>query len=145
MNSPGLSAMIAVFFAVASFSSVIGAADRRLPLEPSTYADWRAAGMDGTGCYWSRRKGGPVLFAASGRTAVARTEGHVVVLKPESKAKALFPFTYDAWTGPGLDIRIENSGVVRAMGYETVTTHATMTLKRRGIVTRPRGSMICGS
>ena len=145
MNSLRLSAMIAVFFAVASFSSVTGAADRRLPLEPSTYADWRAAGMDGTGCYWSRRKGGPVLVAASGRTAVAKTEGHVVVMRPDFKADELFPFTYAAWTGPGLGIRIEDSGVVRAMGYETVTTNATITINRHGIVTRWRGSMICGS
>lgn len=101
--------------------------------------------MDGTGCYWSRRKGGPVLVGASGRTAVARTAGHVVVMRPDSKAKALFPFTYDAWTGPGLRIRIEDSGVVRSMGYETVTTDATITINRHGAITRFRGSMICGS
>lgn len=101
--------------------------------------------MDGTGCYWSERKGGPVLVAAGGRTAVIRMAGHVVVLSPDSKAKALFPFTYDAWTRPGLKIHIEDSGIVRAMGYETVITDATITIESHGIVTRLRGSMICGS
>lgn len=101
--------------------------------------------MDGTGCYWSERKGGPVLVAAGGRTAVTRMAGDVVVLKPDSKAKELFPFTYDAWTGRGLKIRIEDSGVVRAMGEEAVTTDATITITKQGIVTRLRGSMICGS
>lgn len=145
MNNPVRSTMIVGFFAIVSAATVTAAAGRRLPLEPSTYADWRAAGMDGTGCYWSKRKDGPVLVAASGRTAVTRMAGHVVVLKPDSKAKALFPFTYDAWTGPGVKIRIEDSGVVRAMGDEAVTTDATITIDRHGIVTRLRGSMICGS
>ncbi|MBP2513819.1 hypothetical protein [Sphingomonas sp. PvP018] len=137
--------MIVGFFAAASIATAAGAADRRQPLEPSTYADWRAAGMDGTGCYWSRRKDGPVLVAASGRTAVARMAGHVVVMRPDAEADELFPFTYDAWTGPGLRIRIEDSGVVRAMGDETVTTDATITIESHGITTRLRGSMICGS
>ncbi|TCM07372.1 hypothetical protein [Sphingomonas sp. PP-CC-3G-468] len=144
MNDPGVPTIIGFLVAV-SIATMAAAADRWMPLEPGTYADWRAAGMDGTGCYWSRRKDGPVLFAASGRTAVARTAGHVVVLRPASRSKALFPFTYDAWTAPGLRIRIEDGSVIRAMGDETVTTDATITIESRGIVTRLRGSMICGS
>jgi hypothetical protein len=145
VNTPNPSTMIAGLLAAVSVATATGASDRRQPLEPSTIADWRAAGMDGTGCYWSGRRGGPVLVAAAGRTAVTRMAGHVVVLSPHPKAAEMFPFTYDAWTGPGLEIRIEDSGVVRAMGYETVTTDATMTVITDRIVTRLRGSMICGS
>lgn len=145
MNDRSVRTTIVGLLVIASIATVSGAADRRIPLEPSTYADWRAAGLDGTGCYWSRRKEGPVLVAASGRTAVTRMAGRVVVLKPDARARALFPFTYDAWAGPGLTIRIEDGGVIRAMGDETVTTDATITVRRHGIVTRLRGSMICGS
>ena len=114
-------------------------------LQPTTIRDWRAAGMDGTGCYWSARPNGSVLFAAAGRTAVTKVAGRVVVLAPAQRAREMFPFTHDAWTSDRLTIRVMDSGVVRAMGDETVTTDATLIVTTRTRVRRIRGSMICGS
>ncbi|KQM26499.1 MULTISPECIES: hypothetical protein [unclassified Sphingomonas] len=118
---------------------------RNGPLQATTMRDWRAAGMDGTGCYWSARRNGPVLFAANGRTGITRVAGRVVVLEPAPGARELFPFTYDAWRSPGLTIRILDTAVVRAMGDETVTTDATLVVVLRGRIIKTRGSMICGS
>lgn len=118
---------------------------RNGPLQATTMRDWRAAGMDGTGCYWSARRNGPVLFAANGRTGMTRVAGRVVVLEPAAGARELFPFTHDAWRAPGLRVRILDTGVVRAMGDETVTTDATLLVSRRPETFRMRGSMICGS
>lgn len=118
---------------------------RNGPLQATTMRDWRAAGMDGTGCYWSARRNGPVLFAANGRTAMTRVAGRIVVLKPAPRAQELFPFTYDTWRSPGLTIRILDTAVVRAMGDETVTTDASLIVDLRGRITKLKGSMICGS
>lgn len=118
---------------------------RNGPLQATTMRDWRAAGMDGTGCYWSARRNGPVLFAANGRTGMTRVAGRVVVLEPAAGARELFPFTHDEWQAPGLRVRILDTAVVRAMGYETVTTDATLVVSRHGKNIRLRGSMICGS
>ncbi|GAA0460211.1 hypothetical protein [Sphingomonas molluscorum] len=114
-------------------------------LQPSTIEDWRAVGMDGTGCYWSARRNGPVLFAAAGQTAVTKVAGRVVVLAPAPEARELFPFTYDAWTSDRLTIRVNDSGVVRAMGEETVTTDALLIVTAGAKARRMRGSLICGS
>jgi len=119
--------------------------ERNGPLQATTMRDWRAAGMDGTGCYWSARRNGPVLFAANGRTGMTRVAGRVVVLEPAAGARELFPFTHDAWQAPGLRIRVLDTAVVRAMGDETVTTDATLIVNLRGRITKLKGSMICGS
>lgn len=118
---------------------------RNGPLQATTMRDWRAAGMNGTGCYWSVQRNGPVLFAANARTGMTRVAGRVVVLEPAAGARELFPFTHDEWQAPGLRIRILDTAVVRAMGYETVTTDATLVVDQRGRVTSMLGSMICGS
>ncbi|GAA0455311.1 hypothetical protein [Sphingomonas molluscorum] len=114
-------------------------------LQPTTIKDWRAAGMDGTGCFWSPRRNGPILFAAAGRTAVTKVAGRVVVLAPAPEARELFPFTHDAWTSDRLTIRVMDSAVVRAMGEETVTTDAMLIVTTGAKVRRMRGSLICGS
>ncbi|MBB4087097.1 MULTISPECIES: hypothetical protein [Sphingomonas] len=126
-------------------TSIAATVKRNGPLQATTMRDWRAAGMDGTGCYWSARRNGPVLFAANGRTGMTRVAGRVVVLEPAAGARELFPFTHDAWQAPGLKVRILDAAVVRAMGYETVTTDATLVVKYRSTTVRLRGSMICGS
>ncbi len=137
-----LMTMACLATAATSFAATV---KRNGPLQATTLRDWRAAGMDGTGCYWSARRNGPVLFAANGRTGMTRVAGRVVVLKPSAGARELFPFTYDAWRAPGLKVRILDAAVVRAMGYETVTTDATLVVSRHGENFRLRGSMICGS
>jgi hypothetical protein len=114
-------------------------------LEPTTIADWRAAGMDGTGCYWSRREGGPVLFAAAGNKAVAKVRGRTLLLSPRREARELFPFTFDAWSAGDLTFQIVDTGVAQAIGDESVTTDALLVVARRGTTTRWRGSLICGS
>ena len=114
-------------------------------LQPTTIADWRAAGMDGTGCYWSRRPGGPVLFAAAGRKAMTKVRGRVLLLAPRRDARELFPFTYDAWRTGDLTIRVIDTSVARAIGSESVTTDALLVVSRSGTATRLRGSLICGS
>lgn len=126
-------------------TSSAAAVKRNGPLQATTMRDWRAAGMDGTGCYWSARRNGPVLFAANGRTGMTRVAGRVVALEPAAKARELFPFTHDAWQAPGLRIRVLDTAVVRAMGDETVTTDATLVVDLQGRITRLKGSMICGS
>lgn len=126
-------------------SSIAATVKRNGPLQATTMRDWRAAGMDGTGCYWSARRNGPVLFAANGRTAMTRVAGRVVVLKPAPRAQELFPFTYDAWMSAELTIRVLDTAVVRAMGDETVTTDASLIVTRRSGTLRLPGSMICGS
>lgn len=126
-------------------TSSAAAVKRNGPLQATTMRDWRAAGMDGTGCYWSARRNGPVLFAANGRTGMTRVAGRVVVLEPAAGARELFPFTHDAWQAPGLRIRVLDTAVVRAMGDEAVTTDATLIVDLRGRITKLKGSMICGS
>jgi hypothetical protein len=148
MNHRSPSAVVIIATVVAMMT--IGSADarpgrRHQLLESTTIDDWRAARMDATGCYWSARTGGPVLFAAAGRTAVTRIAGRVVTLAPARQAKEMFPWTYDAWTFRGLTIRIIDGRAARAIGYESVTTDATVIVSKDGRVTRMRGSMICGS
>jgi len=118
---------------------------RNGPLQATTMRDWRAAGMDGTGCYWSARRNGPVLFAANGRTGMTRVAGRVIVLEPAPDARELFPFTYDAWIALGLTIRVFDTTIVRAMGDEAVTTDATLVVTRPNGISRLRGAMVCGS
>lgn len=108
-------------------------------------ADWRSAKLDGTGCYWSPRRGGPIHFVAAGNTAMTKVGGRIVILKPRRDAKPLFPFTHDAWRADDLTIRVVDTARIRAMGYETVTTDAVLIVTRRNVTIRLRGSMICGS
>lgn len=126
-------------------TTTVAAAPRPVVLEATTMADWRAAKLDGTGCYWSPRRGRAIHFVAAGNTAMAKVGGRIVLLKPRRDAKALFPFTYDAWRADDLTIRVVDSLRIRAMGYETVTTDAILIVTRRDVSTRLRGSMICGS
>ncbi len=121
------------------------AARRPVALQATTMTDWRAAGLDGTGCYWSPRQGGPIHFVAAGAKAMTRIDGRVVILKPRRGARDLFPFTYDAWQSGDLTIRVVDSARIKAMGYETVTTDALMIVSRAGTTSRLRGSLICGS
>ena len=107
--------------------------------------DWRAAGLDGTGCYWSPRQGGPIHFVAAGGKAMTRVNGRVVILKPRQGARDLFPFTYDAWQSGDLTIRLVDSARIQTMGYETVTTDALLIVSRAGTTSRLHGSLICGS
>lgn len=123
----------------------VAAAPRPVVLEAMTMADWRAAKLDGTGCYWSPRRGGPIHFVAAGNTAMTKVRGRIVILKPRRDAKPLFPFTHDAWRADVLTIRVVDTARIRAMGYETVTTDAALIVTRRNVTIRLRGSMICGS
>lgn len=114
-------------------------------LQPSTIEDWRAAGMDGTVCYWSKRKNGPVLFVAAGETGLTRMDGAVVMLSPAQDAADLYPFTHDRWQNGQLTIRVIDSAVAEEIGYEAVTTAADLIVVKDGIVSRSTGFMICGS
>lgn len=137
--------LLAAIACIATAAASAAAVRRYGPLEATTTLDWRKAGMDGTGCYWSARENGPVLFAANGRTGITRVAGRVVVLEPAVGARELFPFTHDAWAAPGLTIRVVDTAVVRAMGDETVTTDATLVVDLGGRASTMTGSMICGS
>ena len=121
------------------------AARRPVALQATTTTDWRAAGLDGTGCYWSPRQGCPIHFVAAGAKAMTRIDGRILTLKPGRGARDLFPFTYDAWQSGDLTIRVVDSARIRAMGYETVTTDALLIVSRAGTTSRLRGSLICGS
>jgi hypothetical protein len=137
--------IIAACLAVPAVVAAADAAPRPVALQATTMADWRAAGLDGTGCYWSPRRGGPVHFVAAGAKAMTRVNGRVVILKPRRGARDLFPFTYDAWQSGDLTIRVVDSARIKAMGYETVTTDALLIVSRAGTTSRLRGSLICGS
>lgn len=137
--------IIATLLTVPTSIATAAAAPRPVVLEATSRADWRAAELDGTGCYWSPRRGGPVHFVAAGDKAIAKIGGRIVMLKPRRDAKPLFPFTHDAWRSGDLTIRVVDTARVRAMGYETVTTDAMLAVTRRDVTTRLRGSMICGS
>ncbi len=137
--------IIAACLAVPAVVATADAAPRPVALQATTMADWRAAGLDGTGCYWSPRRGGPIHFVAAGGKAMTRVSGRVVILKPRRGARDLFPFTYDAWQSGDLKIRVVDSARIRAMGYETVTTEALLIVSRAGTTSRLRGSLICGS
>lgn len=137
--------IIAACLAVPTVVAAAEAAPGPVALQATTMADWPAAGVDGTGCYWSPRRGGPVHFVAAGAKAMTRVNGRVVVLKPRRGARDLFPFTYDAWQSGDLTIRVVDSARVKAMGYETVTTDAMLIVSRAGTTSRLRGSLICGS
>lgn len=130
---------------VPTLIAIADAAPRPVELEATTMADWRAANLDGTGCYWSPRRGGPILFVAAGDKAMIRVGGRIVILNPRRDAKPLFPFTHDAWRSGDLTIRVVDTARIRSMGYETVTTDAMLVVTRRDVTTRLRGSMICGS
>lgn len=137
--------IVAALVPVLTSIAIADAAPRSAVLEATTRADWRAAKLDGTGCYWSPRRGGPVQFVAAGDKAMTKVNGRVVILKPRRDARDLFPFTYDAWRSGDLTIRVVDTARIRAMGYETVTTDAALIVTRRNVTTRLRGSMICGS
>jgi len=137
--------IIAACLAVPAVVAAADAAPRPVALQATTMADWRAAGLDGTGCYWSPRRGGPVHFVAAGAKAMTRVNGRVVILKPRRGARDLFPFTYDASQSGDLTIRVVDSARIKAMGYETVTTDALLIVSRAGTTSRLRGSLICGS
>ena len=137
--------IIAACLAVPAVVAAADAAPRPVALQATTMADWRAAGLDGTGCYWSPRRGGPVHFVAAGAKAMTRVNGRVVILKSRRGARDLFPFTYDAWQSGDLTIRVVDSARIKAMGYETVTTDALLIVSRAGTTSRLRGSLICGS
>ncbi|MDY0960221.1 hypothetical protein SOM26_16115 [Sphingomonas sp. CFBP8993] len=130
---------------VLTSTATVDAAPRPAVLEATTRADWWAAGLDGTGCYWSPRRGGPIVFVAAGDKALTKVNGRVVILNPRRDARDLFPFTHDAWRSGDLTIRVVDTARIRAMGYETVTTDAALIITRRDVTTRLRGSMICGS
>lgn len=137
--------IIAACLAVPAIVAAANAAPRPVALQATTMADWRAAGLDGTGCYWSPRRGGPIHFVAAGGKAMTRIDGRILILKPRRGARDLFPFTYDAWQSDDLTIRVIDSARIRAMGYETVTTQALLIVSRAGTTSRLRGSLICGS
>jgi hypothetical protein len=137
--------IIAAWLTVPAIVATADGAHRPVALQATTMADWRAAGLGGTGCYWSPRRGGPIHFVAAGAKAMTRVKGRVVILKPSRGARDLFPFTHDAWKVGGLTIRVVDSGRIKAMGYETVTTDALLIVSRAGTTSRLRGSLICGS
>lgn len=137
--------IVAALVPVLTSIAIVDAAPRPAVLEATTRADWRAAELDGTGCYWSPRRGGPIVFVAAGDKAIAKVGGRIVILKPRRDARDLFPFTHDAWRSGDLTIRVVDTARIRAMGYETVTTDAALIVTRRNVTTRLRGSMICGS
>jgi hypothetical protein len=137
--------IVAALVPVLTSIATVDAAPRPVVLEATTRADWRAAELDGTGCYWSPRRGGPIHFVAAGHTAMTKVGGRIVILKPRRDAKPLFPFTHDAWRADDLTIRVVDTARVWAMGYETVTTDAVLVVTRRNVTIRLRGSMICGS
>lgn len=137
--------IVAAVVPVLASIAIADAAPRPAVLEATTRADWRAADLDGTGCYWSPRRGGPIVFVAVGDKAITKVGGRIVVLKPRRDARDLFPFTHDAWRSGDLTIRVVDTARIRAMGYETVTTDAVLVVTRRNVTTRLRGSMICGS
>jgi hypothetical protein len=137
--------IIATCLAVPATIAAADAARRPVALQATTMADWHAAGLDGTGCYWSPRRGGPVHFVAAGAKAMTRIGGRILILKPSRGARDLFPFTYNVWQSGDLTIRVVDSARIRAMGYETVTTDALLIVNRAGTTSRLRGSLICGS
>ena len=145
MRGPLTLRIVAALVPVLTSIATVDAAPRPAVLEATTRADWRAAGLDGTGCYWSPRRGGPIHFVAAGDKAMTKVGGRIVILKPRRDAKPLFPFTHDAWRSGDLTIRVVDTARIRSMGYETVTTDAALIVTRRNVTTRLRGSMICGS
>lgn len=145
MRGPQTLRIVAALVPVVTSIAIADAAPRPAVLEATRRADWRAAGLDGTGCYWSPRRGGAIHFVAAGDKAMTRVGGRVVILKPRRDARDLFPFTHDAWQSGDLTIRVVDTARIRSMGYETVTTDAVLIVTRRNVTTRLRGSMICGS
>jgi hypothetical protein len=137
--------IIAASLAVPTTIAAADGAHRSVALQATTMADWRAAGLDGTGCYWSPRRGGPIHFVAAGAKAMTRIGGRILILKPSQGARDLFPFTHDFWQSGDLTIRVVDSARIRAMGYETVTTDALLIVNRAGTTSRLRGSLICGA
>ncbi len=90
------SRIIAACQAVPATIATADAAPRPVALQATTMADWRAAGLDGTGRYWSHRRGGPIHFVAAGGKAMTRIDGRILILKLRRGARDLFPFTYNA-------------------------------------------------
>lgn len=145
MRGPLRLRIVAALVPVLTSIATVDATPRPAALETTTRADWRAANLDGTGCYWSPRRGGPIVFVAAGDKAMTKVNGRIVILKPRRDAREMFPFTYDGWQSGDLTIRVVDTARIRAMGYETVTTDAALIVTRRNVTTRLRGSMICGS
>ena len=145
MKGPLMLRLVAALVPVLTYIATVDAATRPTVLETTTRADWRAANLDGTGCYWSPRRGGPIVFVAAGDKAMTKVNGRIVILKPRRDAREMFPYTHDAWRSGDLTIRVVDTARIRSMGYETVTTDAGLIVTRRGVTIRLRGSMICGS
>lgn len=105
MRGPLALRIIAACLAVPTTIAAADGARPSMALQVTTMADWRAAGLDGTGCYWSLHRGGPVHFVAAGNKAMTRIDGRIVILKPQRGARDLFPFTRDSWQSENLTIR----------------------------------------
>ncbi|MGT2515150.1 hypothetical protein ACVOMT_13780 [Sphingomonas panni] len=75
MRGPLTLRIVAALVPVLTSIATVNAAPRPAVLEATTRADWRAAGLDGTGCYWSPRRGGPIVFVAAGDKAMTRVGG----------------------------------------------------------------------
>lgn len=137
--------LLLMSIAILGSASLKAASNDDVGLQPTAIKDWRRAEMDGTGCYWSKRLRGPILFVAAGSVGLTKVAGRVVLLSPTKGAGELYPTTYDMWHSDTIAISIVNSGEAEETGYETVTTRADVVVTRNGRTSRLRGFMICGS
>lgn len=116
-----------------------------LPLDPLTPAQWRGAGVGGTGCFWMDRPNGSVFMAMADDMAVASIGGKLAVLSPDRGARDLFPFTYDRWRRGGTAIAVRKVGATRRVGTETLGGRTDLMFTHGGHRVVLRGTMGCGT
>ncbi|WP_294200180.1 hypothetical protein [uncultured Sphingomonas sp.] len=74
-----------------------------------------------------------------------KRNGRIVAMRPAASAEEVFPYTYNRWTGGGMDVSIENSGKEIGRGPQHVETVATLTLTENGRSRSWQGRLSCGS
>lgn len=115
-----------------------------VPLQPMTPDEVLEAGAAGAGCSWALPGERRSRLAMADNRAAVRVGGRVVQLRPLPGAAELAPFTFDAWTGGGMTVRVRQGRPARTRGSAVIRP---ATVDVRG-TTRPRsyaGELTCGS
>lgn len=114
-------------------------------LQLLSLSEWRSAGVGGTGCWWSVRGDRDWRFAMSGRTAVVKVAGRVVILEPAAGAARAFPFTFDRWRAGATTINVVRRGWSRRSGTEVLREPARVVVVTDGRRAAYAGTLECGS
>jgi hypothetical protein len=140
-----LVAATTAILAMVAVDDVVQARETSGLLKEITRADMERETVVGTGCTWMSAQDGRTLFAATDGIAVIRTAAGLARLRPHPMAKDMFPFTFDRWVGPRIEVRVSETGKSRVVGTESTRTPAVISVMVGSRSSRTSGVLNCGS